>query len=373
VHAQEAVDIELICPDYIEINCESELKPISEYGQAKYRVGEEIKEMEDQRSKKNIDDCGKGNIERIWRYKSDAGDEYRGSQFIYIGEDENGIALIDWPTKEIVVSWCAPSYRPNDLPEGAREPKYFEGECNKMEHTHSDEIVYISESCKEVHRKWVVHDWCYDSKNINGNDGHYEYTQIIKFEIPKDIDFLMLKDVEIEAEDCEKARVDVPDVKAGIPFCNRRLQVTNDSPFAESNKKNASGIYPVGETIVNFTIDLECTEPRKFSLTILVTDPCKEEAIIEQKDFEEKIKQSFVRPNPFASETEIILKNDKAQDGSLTLYRTSGEVVFNKSINLDAGTQKLKIGSEELRQPGVYYYSILIGERKLEGRLIKIR
>jgi len=373
LHAQDTEDIDIICPDHVNINCATELLPLSEYGHAMYRVGKEMNDLEGQRSKKNIDDCGKGYIERIWRYKSDGGNEYNCSQFVYIGEDENGLALIDWPRKEVVLSWCDPSYTPNDLPEGSREPKYFLGECNKMEHTYSDEIVYISDSCKEVHRSWVVHDWCYDSKKVAGNDGHYEYTQIIKFEIPDDIDYLLLKDIEVVAEDCEKAQVNIPDVKVGIPDCNRRIKITNDSPFADSKGKNASGIYPVGETVVNFNMELECTEDKVFALRIIVDDPCKEKSIIEQKELELKMQQSFVRPNPFTAETEILLTNDIAQTGSLSLFKTNGTLVTSRKIELEQGTQKIKIGTDALSAPGVYYYSILIGERKLEGRLIKIR
>jgi len=373
ITGQDSLAVELVCPESITINCESELEELSIYGKAMYRVGEEVNEMENQQSKKRIDDCGKGHIERIWRYKSEEGEEFKCSQFIYIGKNEHGQVLIKWPTKEVVLSWCDPSYTPNDLPEGSRKPQYYEGECNKMEHTYSDEIVYISDSCKEVHRHWVVHDWCYDSKNIKGNDGHYEFTQIIKFEIPDDVDYLLLKDLVVEAEDCEKARVDMPDVKAGIQDCNRRIKITNDSPFADSNSKNASGTYPVGETIVNFKIELECAEAKEFALKITVTDPCKEKAIIDQKELEMVLQRSFVRPNPFTTETEIMLSNDIAQTGSLSLYRTNGDLISERTIELIEGAQKISIGANELNLPGVYYYSILIGERKLEGRLIKIR
>lgn len=373
LQGQDAADIDLVCPDHININCETELQPLSEYGHAMYRIGEEMNDLEDQQSKKNIDDCGKGHIERIWRYKSDEGDEYNCSQFIYIGEDENGLALIDWPKKEVVLSWCEPSYTPNDLPEGSRRPRYFEGECNKMEHTYSDEIIYLSESCKEVHRNWVVHDWCYDSKNIPGNDGHYKYTQVIKFEIPDDIDYLLLKDIEVVAEDCEKARVVIPDVKAGIQDCNRRLKITNDSPFADSKGKNASGTYPVGETVVNFNMELECTKDKAFALRIIVKDPCREKAIIEEKELAVKMQRSFVRPNPFITDTEIILTNEITQKGSLSLYKTNGDLISERTIKFTQGTQRVSIGMDELSMPGVYYYAILVGERKLEGRLIKIR
>jgi|GEM_PF-6557295 len=343
------------------------------YGKATYRVDEEINEMEDQRSKKNLDDCGKGSIERIWRYKSEAGEEHRCSQFIYIGADEKGSPLIKWPTKTVVVSWCDPSYAPNDLPLAARQPEYFQGECNKMEHTYSDEIVYISDSCKEVHRNWLVHDWCYDSKSVEGNDGHYKYTQVIKFEIPDDIDFLELKDITVEATDCEKAIVDMPEIKASIQNCNRRLKIFNDSPFADSKGKNASGTYPVGETVINYFLELECSPLKKIKQIITVTDPCKEKAIIEEKELEIKLTQSFVRPNPFINETEIILANDMPQNATISLYKTNGEKISDQIIKLEVGMQKIKVDNKRLKSPGVYLYLIIIGQRKLEGRLIKIR
>lgn len=372
VYSQD-IEVELVCPENVTINCDSEIGELSSYGKAMYRVGEEINEMEDQQSKKNIDDCGKGNIERIWRYKSEAGEEHKCSQFIYIGVDENGKTLIKWPTKEVTVSWCDPSYTPNDLAEEARQPEYFQGECNKMEHTYSDEIVYLGDDCKEVHRNWVVHDWCYDSKNIAGNDGHYKYTQIIKFEIPNDIDLLALKDVRIEAADCEKVAVDIPDLKASVKDCNRRIKISNDSPFADSKGKNASGTYPVGETLVTYLIELECTPSRKVEQLIIVEDPCKEKAIIEEKELKVKLSQSFVRPNPFIDETEIILTNDVAQSAVLRIYKTNGQQASEQKIDLDVGTQTISITKNELPLPGVYLYSVTVGDRTLEGRLIKIK
>ena len=167
--------------------------------------------------------------------------------------------------------------------------------------------------------------------------------------------------------------MDVPDVKAGIQDCNRRIKITNDSPFAERKGKNASGTYPVGETVVNFKMELECTEPKEFALRIVVTDPCKEKAVIEEKELNIRMQRSFVRPNPFTTETEIILTNDASETGSLVLYKTNGEMISDRSLQLSQGTQKIKIDQNELSLPGVYYYSIQIGERKLEGRLIKIR
>lgn len=372
-YSQESVKVELICPEHVTINCEEELEDLSSYGLAKYSIDEEVNDMENQQSKKRIDDCGKGHIERIWRYKSEQGEEFKCSQFIFVGEDKNGRALIKWPTKEVVLSWCDPSYMPNDMPYGAGRPIYFKGECNNMEETYSDEIVRISDSCKEVHRHWVVHDWCYDSNNVKGNDGHYKYTQIIKFEIPDDIDYLLLKDIVVTAEDCEKATVSIPDFKVAVQDCSRRIKVTNDSQFAESNKANASGVYPVGQTAVNYRVELECAEAREFTQLIVVNDPCKVEAIIDQKELEEKMLKSFVRPNPFTSSTEIILTNDISQDGKLTLYKTNGDIISEQEIKIEEGTHKIQIGETKLALPGVYYYAILVGDRKLEGRLIKIR
>ena len=372
VYAQD-IEVELVCPENVTINCDSEIGDLSSYGKAMYRVGEEINEMEDQQSKKKIDDCGKGNIERIWRYKSEAGEEHKCSQFIYIGVDEKGKPLIKWPTKEVVVSWCDPSYTPNDLVEGARKPEYFEGDCNKMEHTYSDEIVYLADDCKEVHRNWVVHDWCYDSKNVAGNDGHYKFTQIIKFEIPNVIDLFALKDVTVEASDCEKALVDIPDLKARIKDCNRRMKITNDSPFADSKGKNASGIYPVGETLITYLIELECTKSRKLEQLIIVSDPCKEKAIIEEKELNIKLSKSFVRPNPFIDETEIILNNDISQLATLKIYKTNGQQVSEQKFELEVGMQRIRIAQSDLPLPGVYLYSVSVGDRTLEGRLIKIR
>lgn len=372
--AYSQVEVELICPEDVTINCDEELQPLENYGAAMYIVGDEKNQLENQQSKRSIDDCGKGNIERIWRYKSEEGDEYQCSQFIHIGQNEKGQALIDWPTKEVVVSWCDPSYKPLDLAPAAQEPKYFIGDCTKMEHTYSDEIVYLDGNCKEVHRNWLVHDWCYDSKNIEGNDGHYKFTQVIKFAVPEEVMYGEIDDVYIEAEDCEKVFVELPDMKANIDDCNRRVRVKNDSPFASQNRKNASGTYPVGETLVTYTVVLECTDARKFTQRIIVTDPCKEKAIIANQELEIKLQQSFVRPNPFSQTTEILFQNDDHNEAQLVIRDTSGNEILSSQLTVEKDKrQTIKLSAEEISKPGVYLYSIKIGERTLEGKLIKIR
>lgn len=372
IQAQE--EVVLICPESITINCEDELEPLASYGTAKYRIGEELNELENQQSNKNIDDCGKGNIERKWRFKSEDGEEHKCSQFIYIGQTEEGKPQIKWPTKEVVVSWCDPSYKPRDLAAAAQSPTYFEGECNKMEHTYSDEIVYLSEGCKEVHRNWLVHDWCYDSKQIVGNDGHYKFTQVIKFAVPEEITYGEMEDIYVEADDCEKVYVDLPNMEANIEGCNRRVRIKNDSPFAEQSGKNASGTYPVGETIIRYKVELACTKAREFTQRIIVSNPCKEKAIIEEKALKAKLQRSFVRPNPFSQSTEIYFNSTEESKGVLKIRNTEGREVLNKSISIETqGIQKVRLSSAELKLPGVYLYSIQVGERVLEGKLIKIR
>lgn len=371
-HAQE--DIELICPDHVTINCGEDLQAIQSYGVAMYRLGEEMNELENQQSKKNIDDCGKGNIERIWRYKSEEGEEYKCSQFIYVGQTENAKPLIKWPTQEVIVSWCDPSYKPRDLAKGAQRPEYYEGECNKMEHTYADEIVYLSQGCKEVHRNWLVHDWCYDSKEIAGNDGHYKFTQVIKFAVPEEIRYSELDDVFVEAKDCEKIYVGMEDLEASIEGCNRRVRIKNDSPFAENRGKNASGTYPVGETLIKYTVELACTESREFTQRIVVSNPCKEKSIIEAKDLEKKLQKSFVRPNPFSQTTELFFSNSEQSSAELIVRDTEGKEIFAKSISLTGEEmQSFQLSADEISLPGVYLYKISIGERILEGKLIKIR
>ena len=372
VFAQDTVEIN--CPDHITINCEDELKELSTYGTASYNINGEIHDLENQQAKKNIDDCGKGNIERIWRYKSESGDEYKCSQFIYIGQSNDGKPLITWPRKEVIVSWCDPSYKPSDLASGAQRPEYAKVPCNKMEENYSDEIIYLTNGCKEVHRTWVVHDWCYDSKNVVGNDGHYKYVQVIKFAVPEEVNYGELEDIYAEAKDCEKVYVELPDMVANIEECNRRVRIKNDSPFSQSNGKNASGTYPVGETIVTYSVELTCTESRVFKQRILVDDPCREQAIIETKELNRKLERSFVRPNPFSQTTEIYFNNVDQPNAELIVLNTKGEQILTKSISLDENSMNsFKLVTQEINSPGVYLYNIQIGERNLEGKLIKIR
>lgn len=365
--------IVLICPENVTLQCLDDLGPLADYGVAYYVKDEEKIELEDQKSKKQIDDCNRGYVIRSWRYVDLDDVEHNCDQYIYIGEDSVGRALINWPEKEVNLSWCTSSFAPRDLKKNQGFPSYNVDSCYQMEHTYSDEIVYLSGDCKQVKRHWVVHDWCYDVNSVKNKSSSHKYTQIISFTIPEEYHFTVPKDITIKSEDCEKAEIVMDNMTAGFSGCKRRVSITNDSKFATNSIENASGVYPVGITMVNYKVDPECEESKTYTQKIEVISACLDSSI-GPASLEKNSWTSFASPNPFNQITEIYVHCPINEQGILTIANSQGDVVYTKKISHNGkDLQAIQISDNDLKALGVYLYSVVIGEKILSGKLIKIR
>ncbi|KXK18427.1 MAG: HYR domain-containing protein [Saprospiraceae bacterium] len=88
-------------------------------------------------------------------------------------------------------------------------------------------------------------------------------------------------DVVIDAQsaDCSGAFVDLAPATA-TSDCNGAVNITNNSPYATSHGANASGVYPIGTTVVTFTAVDYCNKKTTCKATIRVRDGKKPSPVV---------------------------------------------------------------------------------------------
>jgi hypothetical protein len=172
----------------------------------------------------------------------------------------NGMDIV-WPadvtlTCELdttVLSNGAPSFPPN---------------CSVLEVSFEDELVVFANNCDVYERTWIVRDTCL----FNPATGEGEYTWVQQLFVP---DYAPLinqapLDLTIAVETDPDSCVAFVNVVYPVPaFCAIDVTIENsqNGPGAD-----ASGIYPVGTTVVYFTATNGCDTLIVDSITVVVSD-----------------------------------------------------------------------------------------------------
>jgi len=88
-------------------------------------------------------------------------------------------------------------------------------------------------------------------------------------------------DITVDAltNDCSGAFVDL-DPATAISDCNGAVTITNNSPYATSHGADASGVYPIGTTVVTFTAIDFCNKKSTCKTTIKVKDGKKPSPVV---------------------------------------------------------------------------------------------
>lgn len=216
-----------------------------------------------------LNDCGVGEAIRTITY-TDGTNEIVCIQNIEIENTVIGGGIsIDWP-ENVMIASCGGSVEPEDLEEGFSMPVVTVEGCAEITMSHED-IVFdiVEDACFKVVRTWEVIDSC--TFNMTTGEGwfiHHQLIKVIDEENPEivglnNVDFVLSVD-----EDCDvtEAFVNIPEITAND--CTPLEQMTfryridygnnghYDTPFELGN--NASGVYPMGESLVQFRVDDLC-------------------------------------------------------------------------------------------------------------------
>ena len=74
-------------------------------------------------------------------------------------------------------------------------------------------------------------------------------------------------------------------------------------------------------------------------------------------------------PNPFYSNTQIVINSEKTQTAQFQVYNALGAVVHNQQVQLTTGKNNIDFTANELNS-GVYYYSIITNAGKVTKSML---
>ncbi|MEO1627508.1 MAG: hypothetical protein AAFV25_20320, partial [Bacteroidota bacterium] len=256
----------LICPSEIRLECSQDVMDLTLTGQASVsdNCGIDSLYFTDQ---ENLNDCGVGSILRIWHAIDLSGNHSSCTQRIVL-EDSSPVS-VQFPGDTTLTS-CTTGFEP--IITG--QPQIEGANCEQLYTDYDDRLFdYGFPACYKIIRTWTVIDWCTYDPNSGSDDGRWVSDQVISvYDTEAPIIFCNQIDtiVQIYSADCQGAYVEL--LPATAQDCNPNLQISNDSPFADANGANASGVYPVGTHLITFRAIDGCDNQSSCSFQLIVRD-----------------------------------------------------------------------------------------------------
>lgn len=79
------------------------------------------------------------------------------------------------------------------------------------------------------------------------------------------------------------------------------------------------------------------------------------------------------KPNPFTEYTDIVFELPKTAHVSVTVYDNNGKLVHRQADTYEAGSNQIRINTDQLNGAGVYYYKIQTGNYTETRKMLKIQ
>lgn len=226
----------------------------------------------------DLNDCGVGTITRSWTATDAAGNSASCSHTITtVNNTPFTAANIRWP-ENYQTTVCGGSLDPDDLPAAQARPLIQNAGCNATTMTYSDNMLATSfPACYRIFRTWTVVDLCAMNGSGQGS-GIYTHVQTLRAIDNTPPVFNCLQDLTLGmGSNCGGAQVTLAPVT--VQDCSNNVLITNNSPYASNGGANASGSYPLGETIVTFTASDQCGNTATCTVKITVIDDTPPEPI----------------------------------------------------------------------------------------------
>lgn len=215
----------------------------------------------------NLNNCNVGTITRTFTATDGSGNTATCVQIVTF-QNSNPFTEDDitWPPTPITVNICN-STDPEDLPNGV--PMFDPGslQCANPVFTFSDQIQTIIDNnpntpCKIITRTFTVTDNCQPGVS-------FVFVQTINV---SDMVPPVIANINNMTKTANANCVAFFTLIASATDC-AGVTITNNSPFGATTGANASGNYPVGETIVIFTATDGCGNISTMDVVITVIDP----------------------------------------------------------------------------------------------------
>ncbi len=265
--------VELVCPQDYYLDCDDDISNLSIFGNAYYVEYGVSHDAGLPAVEYYLSNCGTGHINRIWRIEDSQWNWHSCTQRISISGGRFRYSDITWPRDTLHLQGCDVSYEPDDLPREYQKPSWNYVDCSHVASSYRDREFAFGPDCKKILREWTVIDWC--SYVAGGAKGIFTWTQTIKISRDQAPILSCAKEVTVKSNRCDSAYVNIPGVDVEGESCSGGYDVSNDSPYAYANKGMASGVYPVGKTIVNYAVEYACGSVVRCytEVTVLPPDP----------------------------------------------------------------------------------------------------
>jgi hypothetical protein len=263
------------CPLDITVDCNDELWDLSIYGKAYiYGYGDTIP-AGDPVENYYLNSCNVGSITRTWTVSDYAGNDYTCKQTITVISDANYDDLnIQWP-EDYQTSDCTADLSPDQLSPPYDYPTWDQLSCAMIMKNYKDKTYKVDEGCVKVIRTWTLLDWCSYDPNDPNPTGIWKHTQILKIMSTEGPSINCIPDLTVSAgSNCNSTYVDLQEVTASNN-CMANVEVTNNSPYSDNGKGDASGFYPIGTTMIKFTARDACGNESYCKVKLTVVDQKK--------------------------------------------------------------------------------------------------
>lgn len=277
----EDVSFSLYCPNDVVVSCSDEIWDLSIYGNANYYYNGGWYDAGYPVVNYYLNSCNAGYITRTWTVEDYNWNLVSCTQTITVLADGNSFneSNITWPQEHITLEGCYPSTHPSQLPPGWGYPTWYNSgsSCgtSNIGVAFSDQTYTISSTCKKIVRKWQIIDWCQYNPNswyggyTPGLWTYYQFIKISKGDLPV---LTCPEDITVNSNNCVNAYVNVPPLWVEGETCGGDYEITNNSPYADSNGADISGTYPIGWYNVQYTVKYGCGSKKTCTRKIKVTD-----------------------------------------------------------------------------------------------------
>ncbi len=269
VSVQDQLAPVLVCPANQVISCSSDYSGLSVFGSPV--VTDNCSFTLDSLEVVSLNTCGAGTITRTFRAKDPSGNVGTCVQTITVQSQPVAMANIDWP-EDYTLTVCGGSTDPHDLPAGYDFPEIINNSCTDVGITYEDDLFNISfPACYRILRRWTVIDWCSYDPEYPQNGGRFTDIQVIDVE-DNNAPVLSCPSTVVAPVSANCTSANVTLAAATALDCNPSVLITNNSPYAASGGANASGAYPLGTTVVQFTASDRCGNVSNCQVSITVSD-----------------------------------------------------------------------------------------------------
>ncbi len=261
----------LVCPSDTVVDCTEDLWDLSRFGNAKIYEHYRWRDAgPPDRVERDLDICGVGEIRRIWKAIDAHGQWHQCVQVIEVQQVETFTEDdIIWP-ESFDTMGCRISLAPKDLPDKYARPRFRRKPCSKPGYSYREFRLTFGPGCTKIVRKWKVVDWCTWDPSDPQSGGIWTKYQIIKL-AQKDTPHIegWQREWVVDAQNCDGAYIDMDTVVA-VDTCGHVLEVRHTSPYADTTGPDASGFYPIGETVFYYIVEYGCGKELKLKVRVVV-------------------------------------------------------------------------------------------------------